>query len=102
MVEEEVTSISVGEFETIPQLLASSESLQLAFIVLIIGLLVLLFGGITGHDVSVMIGVVVVIIACFFGFLLIGGTFVVDREETIYEISNITSIKHSAKWSCFM
>ncbi len=39
MVEEEITSITVGEFETIPQLLASSESLQLAFVVLIIGLL---------------------------------------------------------------
>jgi small-conductance mechanosensitive channel len=39
MVEEEITSVTVGEFETIPQLLASSESLQLAFVVLIIGLL---------------------------------------------------------------
>jgi len=41
MVEEEVSQISVGEFETIPQLLASSESLQLAFIILIIGLVVI-------------------------------------------------------------
>jgi len=39
--EEEVSQISVGEFETIPQLLASSESLQLAFIILIIGLVVI-------------------------------------------------------------
>ena len=34
MAEEEVSQISLGEFETIPQLLASSESLQLAFIIL--------------------------------------------------------------------
>ena len=33
--------ISVGEFETIPQLLASSESLQTAFVILIIGLIVI-------------------------------------------------------------
>ncbi len=38
MAEEEITEFSVGEFETIPQLLASSESLQLAFVFLIIGL----------------------------------------------------------------
>ena len=41
MAEEGVTEISVGEFETIPQLLASSESLQLAFVILIIGLVVI-------------------------------------------------------------
>ena len=41
MAEEEVTEISVGEFETIPQLLASSESLQIAFVLLIIGLVVI-------------------------------------------------------------
>ncbi len=41
MVEEGVTEISVGEFETIPQLLASSESLQIAFVLLIIGLVVI-------------------------------------------------------------
>jgi len=41
MAEEEITAISVGEFETIPQLLASSESLQLAFVLLIIGLVVI-------------------------------------------------------------
>jgi len=41
MAEHEVTEISVGEFETIPQLLASSESLQIAFVLLIIGLVVI-------------------------------------------------------------
>ena len=41
MAEEGITEISVGEFETIPQLLASSESLQLAFVFLIIGLVVI-------------------------------------------------------------
>jgi len=41
MAEEGVTEISVGEFETIPQLLASSESLQLAFVILIIGLVII-------------------------------------------------------------
>ncbi len=41
MAEEAITEISVGEFETIPQLLASSESLQLAFVFLIVGLVVI-------------------------------------------------------------
>lgn len=41
MAEHESAGISVGEFETIPQLLASSESLQLAFVLLIIGLVVI-------------------------------------------------------------
>jgi len=41
MAEEEVSGISVGEFETIPQLLASSESLQIAFVLLIVGLVVI-------------------------------------------------------------
>ena len=41
MVEEGVTEISVGEFETIPQILASSESLQLAFVFLIVGMVVI-------------------------------------------------------------
>jgi len=49
MAEEGVTEISVGEFETIPQLLASSESLQLAFLLLIIGLAVI---GIVYHRFS--------------------------------------------------
>ena len=41
MTEHGVPEISVGEFETIPQLLASSEALQLAFVFLIIGLVVI-------------------------------------------------------------
>jgi len=41
MAEEEVTQVSIGEFETIPQLLASSESLQIAFVLLIIGLVII-------------------------------------------------------------
>jgi len=41
MVEEGVTEISVGEFETIPQILASSESLQLAFVFLIVGMVII-------------------------------------------------------------
>jgi len=41
MAEEGITGISVGEFETIPQLLASSEPLQLAFVFLILGLVVI-------------------------------------------------------------
>jgi len=41
MAEENVSQISVGEFDTIPQLLASSESLQLAFVFLVIGLVVI-------------------------------------------------------------
>ncbi len=49
MAEEEVTGISVGEFETIPQLVASSESVQLAFVVLVIGLIVI---GIVYHKFS--------------------------------------------------
>jgi len=49
MAEEEVTGISAGEFETIPQLLASSESLQLAFVGLIIGLVII---GIIYHKFS--------------------------------------------------
>jgi len=49
MAEHEAAGISVGEFETIPQLLASSESLQLAFVLLIIGLVVI---GIIYHKFS--------------------------------------------------
>ena len=41
MAEENVSQMSGGEFETIPQLLASSESLQLAFVFLVIGLVVI-------------------------------------------------------------
>ncbi len=49
MAEENVSQISGGEFETIPQLLASSESLQLAFVLLVIGLVVI---GIVYHKFS--------------------------------------------------
>ena len=49
MAEEEPGNISVGEFETIPQLLASSEAVQIAFIVLIIGLVII---GIVYHKFS--------------------------------------------------
>ena len=34
MAEEDISQISVGEFETVAELLASSESLQFAFIIL--------------------------------------------------------------------
>jgi len=49
MAEENVPQMSGGEFETIPQLLASSESLQLAFVFLVIGLVVI---GIVYHKFS--------------------------------------------------
>ncbi len=39
MAEEEFSQISVGEFETVTQLLASSESLQLAFFIMIVGII---------------------------------------------------------------
>lgn len=39
MAEEDISQISVGEFETVSQLLASSESLQIAFIVMILGII---------------------------------------------------------------
>ena len=39
MAEEELSQISVGEFETVSQLLASSESLQIAFLIMIIGII---------------------------------------------------------------
>jgi small-conductance mechanosensitive channel len=38
---EEVSSISAGQFESIPQLLASSESLQIAFAIMIVGIIVI-------------------------------------------------------------
>ncbi len=44
MAEEGVTEISVGEFETVSQLLASSESLQIAFFVMIVGIIVIAIG----------------------------------------------------------
>lgn len=44
MAEEELTQISVGEFETVSQLIASSESLQLAFFVMIVGIIGIVIG----------------------------------------------------------
>ena len=43
MAEEELSQISVGEFETVSQLLASSESLQIAFFIMIIGIIGIVF-----------------------------------------------------------
>ena len=44
MAEEELSQISVGEFETVSQLLASSESLQTAFLIMIVGIVGIVFG----------------------------------------------------------
>ena len=44
MVEEDLTQISAGEFETVSQLLASSESLQLAFTIMIVGIIGIVIG----------------------------------------------------------
>ena len=44
MAEEELSQISVGEFETVSQLLASSESLQIAFFIMIIGIIGIVIG----------------------------------------------------------
>ena len=44
MAEEQLTQISIGEFETVSHLLASSESLQLAFFVMIIGIIGIVIG----------------------------------------------------------
>ncbi|MBA4447937.1 MAG: mechanosensitive ion channel protein MscS, partial [Nitrosopumilaceae archaeon] len=44
MAEEELSQISAGEFETVSQLLASSESLQFAFIVMIVGIIGIVIG----------------------------------------------------------
>ncbi|WP_428326065.1 mechanosensitive ion channel family protein [Nitrosopumilus sp.] len=44
MAEEELSQISVGEFETVSQLVASSESLQLAFIIMIVGIVGIVVG----------------------------------------------------------
>ena len=44
MAEEELSQISVGEFETVSQLLASSESLQLAFFIMIVGIIGIVIG----------------------------------------------------------
>ncbi len=39
MAEEEISQISAGEFETVSQLLASSESLQITFFIMIVGMI---------------------------------------------------------------
>ncbi len=44
MAEHEVTEISAGEFETVSQLLASSESLQIAFFIMIAGMIGIVVG----------------------------------------------------------
>ena len=44
MAEEELSQISVGEFETVSQLVASSESLQLAFMIMIVGIIGIVVG----------------------------------------------------------
>ena len=44
MAEEELSQISGGEFEAVSQLLASSESLQLAFFIMIIGIIGIVIG----------------------------------------------------------
>ncbi|MBA4436201.1 MAG: mechanosensitive ion channel protein MscS, partial [Nitrosopumilaceae archaeon] len=44
MAEEELSQISVGEFETVSQILASSESLQFAFMVMIVGIIGIVIG----------------------------------------------------------
>ena len=44
MAEEELSEISAGEFEAVSQLLASSESLQMSFIIMVIGIIGIVFG----------------------------------------------------------
>lgn len=44
MAEEELSQISVGEFETVSQLLASSEALQVAFLIMIVGIIGIVVG----------------------------------------------------------
>ena len=49
MAEEELNNIPVGQFETVSQLIASSESLQIAFAILIVGLIII---GVIYHKFS--------------------------------------------------
>jgi len=49
MAEEELSNISIGQFETVFQLVASSESLQIAFAILFVGLIII---GIIYHKFS--------------------------------------------------
>ncbi len=49
MAEEELSNIPIGQFETVSQLIASSESLQIAFAILIVGLIII---GVIYHKFS--------------------------------------------------
>ncbi len=49
MAEEGLSNIPIGQFETVSQLIASSESLQIAFAILIVGLIII---GIIYHKFS--------------------------------------------------
>jgi len=49
MAEEETSSIPIGEFESVSELIASSESLQIAFTILIVGLIII---GVIYHKFS--------------------------------------------------
>jgi len=49
MAEEELSNISIGQFETVYELVASSESLQIAFAILFVGLIII---GIIYHKFS--------------------------------------------------
>jgi hypothetical protein len=44
MAEEDLTQIPVGEFETVSQLLASNESIQIAFSIMILGIIGIVIG----------------------------------------------------------
>ena len=44
MAEEDLSQISVGEFENVSQLLVSSESLQFAFILMVVGIIAIVLG----------------------------------------------------------
>jgi hypothetical protein len=44
MAEEDLSQISAGQFETVSQLIASSESLQIAFSIMIIGIIGIVIG----------------------------------------------------------
>ena len=44
MAEEDISQISVGQFESVSQLIGSSESLQLGFIVMVLGIIAIVAG----------------------------------------------------------
>ena len=58
MVEEDLSQISVGEFETVGQLLSSSESLQIAFFIMIAGMIGIALGYIGRNLVEAEAGAV--------------------------------------------